>query len=57
MNAERASPTELHHKVVSQIEPVLGAARCGEILSRVASLESLGDAAELMRLLQENVSS
>jgi 2-methylcitrate dehydratase PrpD len=45
------SDDELHDKVVSQIEPVLGNARCNELLSCVASLESLPDFSELTRLL------
>lgn len=45
------SDDELHHKVVSQIEPVFGTARCGELLSCVSALEAVSDFSELTRLL------
>lgn len=45
------SDDELHTKVVSLLEPALGAARCRELTECVASLESLKDFRELIRLL------
>jgi len=45
------SDEELRHKAVSQIEPVLGAERCGRLLECIASLEDVRDMTELTRLL------
>ena len=42
---------ELHHKVVSQVEPVLGQARCRELIACVEVLETVPDFRELTRLL------
>ncbi len=43
---------ELRDKAVSQIEPVLGKARCNELLACVASLENVRDCREVTRLLE-----
>ena len=48
------SDDELHRKAVSQIEPVLGAARTNELLSCVSGLESVPDFVELLRLLSKS---
>lgn len=48
------SDDELTRKAVSQIEPVLGAQRTGEILACVAQLETLPDFAALIRLLSRS---
>jgi 2-methylcitrate dehydratase PrpD len=45
------SDAELRDKAVSQIEPVLGEARCKALLACVASLEDVRDFAELTALL------
>jgi len=45
------SDAELRIKVVSQIEPVLGGARCKSLMDTVASLEDVPDARELLTLL------
>ena len=45
------SDDELHRKVVSQVEPVLGAKGCAALIACVSELESVRDATELMRLL------
>jgi 2-methylcitrate dehydratase PrpD len=42
---------ELHAKVVSLLEPALGAAQCKALMACVAGLESLKDFRELVRLL------
>jgi len=42
---------ELHRKALSQIEPVFGKQRCGEILACVTTLESVAEFDTLMRLL------
>jgi hypothetical protein len=45
------SDDELRYKAVSQIEPVLGKARCGELLARVSSLDEVRDFSEVTGLL------
>jgi 2-methylcitrate dehydratase PrpD len=45
------SDEELRYKAVSQIEPVLGKARCGELLARVSSLDEVRDFSEVTGLL------
>jgi 2-methylcitrate dehydratase PrpD len=45
------SDAELHAKVVSQVEPVLGAAGCKSLMATVASLEDVPNARELLTLL------
>lgn len=45
------SDEELRRKVVSQIEPVLGSARCEELLACVRSLDTVADCSELTQLL------
>jgi 2-methylcitrate dehydratase PrpD len=45
------SDDELHRKAVSQIEPVLGKGRCGEILACVSTLECQTDFGRLVQLL------
>ena len=45
------SDAELRVKVVSQVEPVLGAARCKSLIDTVASLEDVPDARALLTLL------
>jgi 2-methylcitrate dehydratase PrpD len=45
------SDDELRSKAVSLLIPVLGAAQCDELIACVASLESLKDFRELVRLL------
>lgn len=45
------SDEELRQKVVLQIEPALGKAGCGEVLSCVSALEAVPDFSELTRLL------
>ena len=49
------SDAELHYKAVSQIEPVLGKARCSELLSCVSVLESAPDFGALTKLLRRSV--
>jgi len=46
------SDAELRAKVVSQVEPVLGAAWCKSLMDTVASLEDVADVSELLRLLE-----
>jgi 2-methylcitrate dehydratase PrpD len=45
------SDAELHAKVVSLVEPVLGAARCRDLIECVAELESVKNFREVIRLL------
>jgi 2-methylcitrate dehydratase PrpD len=45
------SEAELHAKVASLVEPVLGAAICAALIERVAGLESVKDFREVIRLL------
>ena len=47
------SDEELEHKAISQIEPVLGSARCGELMDAVWRLERVLDFRELIRVLAE----
>ncbi|MGZ5125850.1 MAG: hypothetical protein ACXWC1_23960, partial [Burkholderiales bacterium] len=49
------SDDELRHKVVSQVEPVLGSERCRELIACVSSLEEVGDFSELTKLLVRKV--
>ena len=49
------SDDELRGKAKSQIEPVLGERRCGEILACVAALEDVRDIRDLTRLLTLNL--
>jgi 2-methylcitrate dehydratase PrpD len=45
------SDAELRVKVISQVEPVLGASRCKSLMDAVASLEDVADARELLKRL------
>jgi 2-methylcitrate dehydratase PrpD len=45
------SDAELHRKAVSQVEPVLGKARCSALLACVSSLEDVREFSKLTALL------